>query len=182
MIVAACSTVACASSVATDGGTVANDAVSDGAGDAATDVANETSPPRDAPIAGSDTASNGIVYRAFALFTALDRIVFTRADYDRHTCSWIVIVSPSMGSALNITTPAGWSVGNGSRSSSVADCETAMLRSGTATADSASGQIEFTPPAGRPYPCVADVMFTLTFGADVETWGASGVPIVGACM
>ena len=139
----------------------------------------------------SDGTSSGgqgnVEYSAQVLIGALDRILVFKEDLDADRCTWIVLVSPAIGGAYDVTTPANWSVEQINISDVGDACGSpspAMF--GAEAATSAEGTIELGAIGGTGvYPCDVTVDVTATFTGLLpgippsDVLDADAIPVTG---
>lgn len=125
---------------------------------------DDTSP--DGGGGGGDTAT----YRAFALFTALDRIAVLRADPETDTCAMVRLVSPANngGDGFGIATPDGWGIDAAGVSGSSADCFAETFAAPAVDSPGGDGEVDFDIPAGASYPTSLSIDASIWF----DTGGA----------
>lgn len=126
---------------------------------------------------GSTTGEGNVVYTAEALVGALDRIRIFKEDLDADRCTWIVLVSPSIGGAYAVTTPEGWGVEQIDISDVGATCGSrspGMFGAEAATAATGSIELGAIGPTGV-YPCDVTVNVTAEFAGVLPGIPASDV-------
>lgn len=137
---------------------------------------------------GTSSGGQGNVeYSAQALVGALDRILVFKEDLDADRCTWIVLVSPAIGGAYDVTTPANWSVEQ-IEISDVGDAcgSPSPGMFGAEAATSAEGTIELGAIGGTGvYPCDVSVDVTAMFAGLLpgippsDLLDADAIPVTG---
>jgi len=113
----------------------------------------------------------GVIYTACNLVGAYDRVLISKRDDRRGTCTRIGLASPLKQSVVPISVPPGWSVEVAAISNQPSDCERSTgLAVNAVSATGGTGSIVWSSEDGVASPAQLSVHATLTFS------GVSGAP------
>jgi hypothetical protein len=113
----------------------------------------------------------GVIYAACSLVGAYDRVLISKRDDRKGTCTRIGLVSPSNESVIPISVPADWSVEIATISNEPSDCEfSAGLAVNAVSATGGTGSIVLSTQAGFAIPTQLSVHATLNFSGASASW------------
>jgi hypothetical protein len=113
----------------------------------------------------------GVSYTACSLVGAYDRVLISKRDDGKGTCTRIGLVSPSNESVIPISVPADWSVEIATISNEPSDCEfSTRLVVNAVSATGGTGSIVWSTQAGFAIPTQLSVHAALNFVGASASW------------